>query len=89
MVLTLNPDENQEKHINKLKKIYSERSATKAIFKAVKYIANEYENDKFEYSRVVSFNDINKRESDNIKKLLKGIKEAFATLTEYSKNSNI
>ncbi len=52
MALTLRPDKKNKNLIEKLKKIYNEKTSSKAIEKAVSYIVNENNEDLREYSEL-------------------------------------
>lgn len=84
MVLTLRFDKDQEKLINKLKKIYSEKSATKAILKAIKYVANEYENDEIKIDNLQAKIELLESREAQVKSLINQVNRGYSKLLEYS-----
>lgn len=83
MILTFHPDPKQEKLINELKQIYFEKTATNAIFRAIKYAVEDQQNDKNLIDTLKEEIEALKEKDQKFKAMIKTIKQASSRLFDY------
>ncbi len=86
MVLTLRPDQHQEKLINKLKEMYFKKTATEAVFKAIRYVAEEYENNRIKIAELETKVETFRSREKEVKFSLRQIRQIFSSLSDYAES---
>lgn len=84
MILTFHPDPDQEKLINELKSMYFEKTATAAVFKAVKYAVNNQDKDRIKIAELSTQIETLNNKIEHFKTLFNKIKEYYALLSDLS-----
>lgn len=82
MILTLRPNSEQTKLINKLRQLFYVKTSTEAVFKAVKYAIDDRDNDKSEIFDLKNQVETLNNKIRNLKSLFNNIKETYAELSD-------